>query len=275
MKKLLIIFFMLVIAFVMVGCSSENNNEYYKWNNYEAVYVTIDDNQSNDVFLNINKSFEKYQYKKAYIVNKKIDNNCVISLTILFVIDDNLDKFIANLKEDPNIKSYEICKDLPYESIDNRYFEYENNTIKVGDELKISLRGGEDSDIYQPKFVYDSFYITPIDYDENKDYSVDYFGEVDNISCMEKYKDKLLVILNTLNYYELINTMDILARTDYIQQIYFNYIYVIPPIWEISDEEIVDVTINDDNSITIKALKSGAVNIKYDGIECNITINNK
>lgn len=275
MKKLLIIFFMLVIAFVMVGCSSENNNEYYKWNNYEAVYVTIDDNQSNDVFLNINKSFEKYQYKKAYIVNKKIDNNCVISLTILFVIDDNLDNFIANLKEDPNIKSYEICKDLPYESIDNRYFEYENNTIKVGDELKISLRGGEDSDSYQPKFVYDSFYITPIDYDENKDYSVDYFGEVDNISCMEKYKDKLLVILNTLNYYELINTMDILARTDYIQQIYFNYIYVIPPIWEISDEEIVDVTINDDNSITIKALKSGAVNIKYDGIECNITINNK
>ena len=91
----------------------------------------------------------------------------------------------------------------------------------------------------------------------------------------EKYKDKLLVILNTLNYYELINTMDILARTDYIQQIYFNYIYVIPPIWEISDEEIVDVTINDDNSITIKALKSGAVNIKNDGIECNITINNK
>lgn len=275
MKKILIIFFMLVIAFVMVGCSSENNNEYYKWNNYEAVYVTIDDNQSNDVFLNINKSFEKFQYKKAYIVNKKIDNNCVISLTILFVIDDNLDKFIANLKEDPNIKYYEICKDLPYESIDNRYFEYENNTIKVGDELKISLRGGEDSDIYQQKFVYDSFYITPTDYDENKDYSVDYFGEVDSISCMEKYKDKLLVILNTLNYYELINTMDILARTDYIQQIYFNYIDVIPPIWEISDEEIVDVTINDDNSITIKALKSGAINIKYDGIECNITINNK
>ncbi len=95
------------------------------------------------------------------------------------------------------------------------------------------------------------------------------------IVISEKYKDKLLVILNTLNYYELINTMDILARTDYIQQIYFNYIYVIPPIWEISDEEIVDVTINDDNSITIKALKSGAVNIKYDGIECNITINNK
>lgn len=275
MKKLLIKFFMLVIAFAMVGCSTENNNEYYKWNNNEAVYVTIDDNQSNDVFLNINKSFEKYQYKKAYIVNKKIDNNCVISLTILFVIDDNLDQFIANLKEDPNIKSYEICKDLPYESIDNRYFEYENNTIKVGDELKISLRGVEDSDIYQPKFVYDSFYITPIDYDGNKDYSIDYFGEVDNISCMKKYKDKLLVILNTLNYYELINTMDILSRTDYIQQIYFNYIDVIPPIWEISDEEIVDVTINDDNSITIKALKSGAVNIKYDGIECNITINNK
>ena len=30
MKKILIIFVMLVIAFVMVGCSSENNNEYYK-----------------------------------------------------------------------------------------------------------------------------------------------------------------------------------------------------------------------------------------------------
>ena len=35
------------------------------------------------------------------------------------------------LKEDQRIESYEICRDLPYESIDNRYFEYENNKYYI------------------------------------------------------------------------------------------------------------------------------------------------
>ena len=69
--------------------------------------------------------------------------------------------------------------------------------------------------------------------------------------------------------------MDVLAKTEYIQLVDFNYIEVIHPIWEFSNKEIIDVVVNDDNSITISALKSGIVNIKYDGIECEITISDK
>lgn len=44
------------------------------------------------------------------------------------------------------------------------------------------------------------------------------------------------------------------------------------PIWEISNTEIVDFIINDDNTITITALKHGSVIVKFGEIECNITI---
>lgn len=98
--------------------------------------------------------------------------------------------------------------------------------------------------------------------------------KIKDISYIKKLDDKLLISLNNSNYYDLIKTMDKLARADYIEFIDFIDFCVIPPIWEISDEELIDVITYDINSITFIALKPGIVNIKYDGFECTITINN-
>lgn len=278
MKKLFVFFMCLMFVICLVGCDGSIEDEKRQsldeviWNNNEAIYVVINDKYSDDIFRNIDKSFEKYQYKKAYVVNKDINNSLISNLKILFIIDGNINEFAMKLKEDQRIESYEICRDLPYESIDNRYFEYENNIIEVGDKMKITLSGT--SDIYMQQFVYDSFYVTPINYDANKEYDLSYFGEIKNISYIKNVRGRLLIVINNSNYHDLIKTMDKLAKSDYIEFIDFNYIDVIHPTWEISNKELIDVIINDNSSITITALNSGIVNIKYDGIECTITIKN-
>ena len=53
MKRFFIISFMIIIGFVLVGCDKNNDNKNYKWKNYEAIYVTINDKYSNIVFQNI------------------------------------------------------------------------------------------------------------------------------------------------------------------------------------------------------------------------------
>lgn len=242
------------------------------WNNNEAIYVVINEKYLDNVFKNIDQSFEKYQYKKAYVVNKEMNGNLITNLKILFIIDSNINEFIMKLIEDQRIQSYEICMDLPYESIDNRYFEYENNIIEIGDKMEISLSGT--SNIYRQQFVYDSFYVIPSNYDANKEYVSSYFEEIKNISYVKNARGRLLIVINNSNYYDLIKTIDQLAKTDYIEFIDFNYIDVINPIWEISNKELIDVIINDNNSITITALNCGIVDIKYDGIQCTIIINN-
>ncbi len=278
MKRVFLVFISLLIICCLVGCDNNIKNEKsedldeFIWSNNEAIYVVINDKYSDDIFRNIDISFEEYQYKKAYVVNKEIKDSLISKLKILFIIDDNINEFVMKLKEDQRIETYEICRDLPYESIDNRYFEYENNIIKVGDKMKMTLDGT--CDIYKQQFVYDSFYVTPINYDADKVYDLSYFGEIKNISYIKNVRGKLLIVINISNYYDLIKTIDKLAKADYIEFIDFNYIDVIHPTWEISNRELIDVIINDNNSITITALNSGIVVIKYDGIECTITINN-
>lgn len=171
MKKIFLFFMVLMFVILLASCGDCKKTSYDEliWNNNEAIYVVINDEYANDIFKNIDKSFEKYQYKKAYVVNKKTNDNLISNLKILFIINDNINEFVMNLKGDQRIKYYEICKDLPYESIDNRYLECENNIINVGDQIKITLSGT--SDIYMQPFLDDSFYVTPINYDKNSDLS--------------------------------------------------------------------------------------------------------
>ena len=131
------------------------------------------------------------------------------------------------------------------------------------------------SDIYMKKFLYDSFYVIPNDYDKNINYNKNYFSKIDNILDVENKNGKLLIRLIHSDYYELISTMDIIARKKNVQFIDFDYIEVVSPIWELDNKDLVDVVFNDNNSITITALKPGVVNIKYDVITCNINIQSK
>lgn len=268
MKRVMIICLMIISSIILVGCNKDD----YKWNNDEAIYVTINNEYVNSVVLNIDQNFINYKYKKVYVVNKEV-NNETNYLKLLFIVDNNVDEFINKLGKDKRIQYYEKCKDLPYESIDNRYFEYSKDNIEVGDKLTIKLMGN--SDIYMKKFLYDSFYVIPNDYDKNRNYNKNYFSKIDNIIDVENKNGKLLIRLIHSDYYELISTMDIIARKKNVQFIDFDYIEVVSPIWELDNKELVDVVFNDDNSITITALKPGVVNIKYDVITCKINIQSK
>ena len=44
------------------------------------------------------------------------------------------------------------------------------------------------------------------------------------------------------------------------------------PIWEIDNEECASFIVNNDNSITLTALKEGTAKVRFDEIECTITI---
>lgn len=205
MKRVMIICLMIISSIILVGCNKDD----YKWNNDEAIYVTINNEYVNSVVLNIDQNFINFKYKKVYVVNKEV-NNETNYLKLLFIVDNNVDEFISKLGKDKRIQYYEKCKDLPYESIDNRYFEYSKDNIEVGDKLTIKLMGN--SDIYMKKFLYDSFYVIPNDYDKNRNYNKNYFSKIDNILDVENKNGKLLIRLNHSDYYELISTMDIIAR---------------------------------------------------------------
>lgn len=266
--KRVVLLFMCLALITLVGCKKDEN--YY---DYEAIYVSINDKYTNNVYTNIDKSFKNYNYKKLYVVNKEMADNTIINLKILFVIDDNIDEFITNLKNDPKISSYEICKDIPFESNDERFFEYESSTIKVGDSLKIDLAGKDNR--YKERFPFDSFRVIPVNYKNNTDYSKLYSKKANNISYVLENNNDLLIVLNTSDYYELIKTMDKFARSNKIQFVDFNYLNVIHPIWEVNNNELVEIVEEDYKSITIKALMPGTVRIKFDGIECYIEIKDK
>ena len=181
-----------------------------------------------------------------------------------------METFCEKLKEDDRISSFEICKDLPYDSFDNRYIYIDKEEVFVGDTITISIEG--DCDIYMQGFYYDSIIIKPINYDSNNDYDANYFKEIKNVNAVIKKIDSLLLLIDNSSYFGLIKTIDKLSRSPLYQVVEFNYIYVIHPIWEIIDDNNVSYIINQDNSLTLTALKAGSVIIKYDGIERTIKI---
>lgn len=95
-----------------------------------------------------------------------------------------MESFINKLKSDNKIESFSVCKDLPYESFENRKMKYDKEEIEVGESLTISLEG--ECDIYSQTFEYDSFYVKSIDYSKDKAYSENDFPELKDIDYIEK-----------------------------------------------------------------------------------------
>ena len=269
MKKILILWMIIFSLFYISGCKN-NNTDNFEWDNQHAIYVTINIINSKKALKNIEEIFTGYNFEKIYVVEKELYENDKLRLKLLIIVESDMDLFVSKLKGDQKVLYYEVCKDLEYESIDNRFLEYDKDVIKVGETLNIKLSGN--SDLYMQPFVFDSFYITLENYNKEKDYTSNDFFKVKNIESIIKGNEKLLVTLKNSDYYELIRTIDKFAREDYIQNVSLNYICVIPSDWEISNGELIDIMRNSDNSITIVGLNSGIVNIKYEHLECNIII---
>lgn len=253
--------------------SNNNINEVVEWKNDQAVYVTINKEYRKEVLENLSNSFKEYEYKKIYLTEKHIYDDGSIYFQLLFIINCDLEKFTEKLSTDKRVEYFSLCKDLPYDSFDNRYLQYECDEINVGDSLTISLVG--DCDIYSKPFEYNSIYVTPINYDRNKVYTTDDFPNIQNIDYIYNRDYGLVISLKDSNYFELIKTIDLLANDNDIKEVEVVWIDIVRPIWEISNNELVSYVINNDDSITITALKPGMVILNYDGFECQLKISKK
>ena len=237
-KKVLIVF-LYFIVFFLFSCNKVSRNlekDDLQWDNEDGVYVLIKKEFRKEIFINPEKSFLNYNYKKIYVINKKDCGNEDLFYRLLFIVDEK-EIFISKLKEDDRIESFEFCKDLPFESFDNRFLESEKKVIHVKESTTIYISG--ECDIYWQHFYYDLIFIKPKKYDIKNNYGKNDFAEIKNIDYIEKKNDGLLIKLRFSNYYELIKNVDMLARNNKNQDVELVYIYVIHPIWEISNDECV------------------------------------
>lgn len=270
MNKICILCMCSIFVVCLTGCKK---NDSLKWTNEEAIYVYIDKAYGKQVLDNLSGTFKDYNYKKVFVVEKSIDDEGLADCLLLFIVNGNLEECLNQFKNDEKVSSCWKCKDLPYEAFDYRYLQCDKDKIQVGDTFTIALKG--DCDLYYQSFSYQSFFVKPVNYDENKTYRRKSFPKLHNIAYISNEYNGIYIGIKKANYYDLIQSMDILARSKDIQLVEFNYIDVIRPIWEIDKSEQVIVVEERENSITLQAELSGVLHIRFDGIECTIEIVDK
>lgn len=269
MKRMFVVLIAVLFGFAIVGCNNQPKEDTLEWTNDDAVYVTIDKQYREQVLDDLSATFSNYNYKKVYVVEKIANEYESLNYQLLFIIDSDQEEFINQLLLNEKVKSAEKCKDLPYESFDERYLKYDSDTIKVGDTLTITMSG--EADIYRQYFLYNSLYVTPVNFDENKEYTEEDFPELNNIQSIQNKKTELIINIKDSSYFNIIKTVSKLAQSKNIESVRLRPFDVIYPIWEIDHPELVEFEM-EIGSITIKAVAPGKVTITYDGKSCEITI---
>ena len=275
---------MLSFAFLFISCNIEiseddvpDEKNGLTWTNDKAIYASIKTQHTNDVMLDVDGAFENLNFKAVFVVEKSIENNQNLNLTLLFILNNNQQQqFIDILLLDERINGAWKCLDLPFESIDNRYLDVRSNNIQVGEELDISIKG--DCNIYHQPFRFEGIWVRPTNYDSKRLYHIDDFPQV-NITSVEKDNSgRLYLQLEEPGYFNVIKAVDIMSRLDTINAVEVDYFEpVVPDIWQISDRSIADFAYeygyeNYNNMTTIIGLKPGEVTIGFNGVYCNITV---
>lgn len=274
MRKIISIILLFFLVFSYLGCKtngkSNNSKDDLEWTNEEAVYVSIKKEYLSSIFDNIEKEFSNYSYEKVYVVDKNTNDDGSLYYRLLFIVKKDIDSFCDKLRNDERISSLQMSSDLPFESYDNRYMEYDKNPITVGESINIFLNG--DSHIYYQRFLFNAVYFKPVNYNFRNEYNISDYPEIEGISFIDKNINGLTIYFTSDDYYKVVKTVDILSRNPSNLNAGFLEINVMHPIWEIDNEECVSFIVNNDNSITLTALKEGTVKVRFDGIGCTITI---
>ncbi len=286
MKKLFSGIIIILFAIGLIGCNVEdenlnNNGEHQQnvkileWSNNTAVYARIKKKYRNNVYNEIEDIFKGYEYKEIYIVEKYYDYDATINYKLLFLLkDDDHEKFINLISQNEMVEIAYKCEDIPFEGYDNRKLVSKSNTIKVGEELQISIEG--DFKIYHQEFIYSGLWIKLADFDWDKDYSKEDFPNID-INSVKKYsfrKDSLFLELSKQDYFNLMYTSNVLSRMININEVNFVYSNTVMPIWESSDSSVVKIKneFNNSKQIEIIGLKPGKATITFDWLSCEITV---
>lgn len=283
MKKLISILLTLIsvvcIAFAFSACGGSGNDgetDELKWTNDNAVYAYVKSGFENDILKDVEGAFESLNYKKVYATEKNI--NEWTPLALLFVLEENetADSFINLLEQDERINHATVCRDLYFETVDTRYIEIEKDTIAVGEEMSITLKGGS-VDVYIQPFDFSGLFVKPT---EEKEYTVQDFKEINLKSVNKKDNGWLYLELSEENYFSVIKALDFLSRLpsmEKVEQDTSNIFLTPPPVWQVSDPTVVKIETNSENygTAVIKGLKPGKVTVEYAGVRsvsCEITV---
>ena len=258
-------------------CGKFSEIDSLEWNNDNAVYVYINKGYEEEILNNIEKAFEGFDFKKVYVTNKLVTG--YNPLELLFVLNESgVNKqleFIELLENDERVASARICRDLPFETVDTRYIECEKTTIAVGETLTLEVKGS--IDYFVPPYEENGIYIQLYDYNDTKVYTTADFPFL-NLKKIESITNTngnfLYLELANGGYYNLIKAANLLALDKSIENVMINkyIITIIPPIWQVSDETIVEIVDLSNPKITIKGLLRGVVELEYASVSIEITV---
>ena len=258
-------------ALVFCACDTNKTKDDLAWTNDNAVYAYIKAGFENEILKDVEGAFESLPFQKVYVTEK--NTNEWTPLALLFILDEaeNQQEFIRLLKQDERINHTRICRDLKFETVDTRYIEKEKDTIAVGEEMRLTLKGYRDA--YIQPFDFGGLFAKP---SSNKNYSVKDFRGIDLKSVIKQDNGWLYFELAEENYFNIIKAADILSRLPEMEKVELdtsNVTLIPPPIWEISDETVASLS-NDYNLeyILIKGLKPGEVTVEFAGVSCKIKV---
>ena len=244
------------------------------WTNDNAVYAYVKAGFENDILKDVEGAFESLHFQEVYVTEKNV--NKWTPLGLLFVLDEaeteNKQDFIRLLQQDERINGARPCRDIKFETVDTRYIEKEKDTIAVGEEMRLTLKGSRDA--YIQPFDFGGLYAKP---SIGKNYSVEDFVGIDLKSVTMEDDGWLYFELVEENYFNIIKAADILSRLPEIEKVELdtsNVTLIPPSIWEISDKTVASLVTdtNDYGSVIIKGLKSGEVTVELAGVSCIIKV---
>lgn len=265
--------FMMALAFC--ACNSNKKDDDLVWTNDNAVYAYVKAGFENDILNDVEGAFESLCFQKVYVTEKNV--NEWTPLGLLFVLDEyeteKKQEFIRLLEQDERINHTSVCRDIEFETIDTRYIEKAKDIIAVGEEMGLTLRGS--IDYYVQPFSFSGLSVKPT---TNKNYSVNDFQGINLKSVTKKNDGWLYLELVEESYFNVIKAADILSKLPEMEKVEpdkSDVNFIIPPIWQISDETIARLktdTNNDGNAIII-GITSGEVTVEIAGVSCKIKVN--
>lgn len=266
-NKLILFIICLVLSISLFSCGKDN----LTWTNETAVYAYVKEEYKEEVLKDIDKAFKSFNYKKIYIAESlPEDYKC---LKLLFILNDgeNISEFIKKLDEDKKMMGVSKCYDLPFETIDTSEMVLEKTTIKVGEMVEIKWKGI--FHYYKKPFSFKGFYAKPKNSSDGKKYKISDFPGL-GLKSVENFDNGWVYLeLKTEDYFSLIKAKDRVAKMKKIEFVEEKreIIMASPPVWEISNPEIVEI-IDKDGKSWVKGLKPGKAIIKYTRYEKEITV---
>ncbi len=277
--KFKFIFMALIIVvsvFAFSACDTNKGNDKLVWTNDKAVYAYVKAGYENEILSDVEGAFNSLRFQKVYVTEKNV--NSFTPLVLLFVLEEdeikNKDELLDKLKRDERVYYVGVCRDLHFDTVGSLYLESENDTVKVGETIRVTVKGSVD--VYRQPFDFGGLYVKP----KHGEYSEDTFNGINLISVKEQSNGWLYLQLKEESYFGVIKALDILSRLETIESVEADRSKVTldpPPIWTVSDPTVLELEINESDygTVVVRGIKQGKATVEFTGTisaRCEILI---